>query len=205
MLRSHAQHQRDAASYLFSGSEPGMIAAAFDHVARPFYGQVERFRLGRLPAPDLARAVQRGFDENARSADDVLAELVEGSQCHPQRSMLLAHLLYGRTRAGARSTPTDLRAAVDEALRRFDPEARAVLSGLEAGERKALRATAEYGGPMAARALHVLDLPKSTAQSAAQKLLSRGLLEREEDGEWRVVDPLLAHWLRREYALRQRT
>ncbi|MEP6852536.1 MAG: hypothetical protein ABJA87_12660 [bacterium] len=201
LLRSHAQHQRAKASYLFAGSEPGMIAAAFDHVARPFYGQVERFRLGRLPAAALAERIATGFAENARSADEVLGDLIAVSERHPQRSMLLAHLLYVRTPPGARASGEMLRQAVDDALDRVDPEARAVLSGLEAGERKALRATAEFSSPLSSRAGHVLDLPKSTAQGAAQKLVDVGLLER--DGRtWRVVDPLLARWLRREYTLR---
>ena len=202
LLRSHAQHQRNSASYLFAGSEPAMIAQAFESNTRPFYGQVERFRLGRLPAPDLIRAVQRGFDENARTADDVLPELVEVSQCHPQRAMLLAHLLYSRTSPGRHATAATMRAATDDALDLIDAEARAVLSGLDAGERKTLRATAEYGSPLSARAAHVLELPKSTAQSAAEKLVGRGVLERE-DGQWRVVDPLLGRWLRRSYAVRQ--
>lgn len=202
LLRSHAQHQRDTASYLFAGSEPAMIAQAFESDARPFYGQVERFRLGRLPVPDLIRAVQKGFDENARSAHDVLPELVEVSECHPQRAMLLAHLLYSRTAAGRHATDATIRAATDDALDLIDAEARAVISGLDAGERKTLRATAEFGSPLSARAARVLDLPKSTAQSAADKLLGRGVLERE-GGQWRVVDPLLARWLRRSYAVRQ--
>ncbi|MDQ6938096.1 MAG: AAA-like domain-containing protein [Actinomycetota bacterium] len=201
LLRSHAQHQRTSASYLFAGSEPGMIAAAFDRVARPFYGQVERFRLGRLPAAALAERISRGFAENARSADEVLGDVIAISERHPQRSMLLAHLLFARTPPGGRASAQLLRLAVDDALDRVDPEARAVLSGLEAGERKALRATAEYGSPLSSRAAHVLDLPKSTAQGAARKLVDVGLLERE-DRTWRVVDPLLARWLRREYALR---
>jgi hypothetical protein len=202
LLRSHAQHQRTSASYLFAGSEPAMIAQAFESDARPFYGQVERFRLGRLPARDLALAVRRGFDENARNADDVLPELVEVSECHPQRAMLLAHLLYSRTPPGQRASAAALRAATDDALDLIDAEARAVLSGLDAGERKTLRATAEFGSPLSARAARVLDLRKSTAQSAADRLLGRGVLERE-DGPWLVVDPLLGRWLRRSYAVRQ--
>ncbi len=201
LLRSHAQHQRDTASYLFAGSEPGMLAAAFGERSRPFYGQAETFRLGRLPARELADAVAAEFERTERHAGQVLPELVAASEGHPQRAMLLAHLLWSRVPEGQVATPQDWAAVLAEALRRVDAEARAVLGGLHAGERKTLRAVAEYGSPLAARALRTLDLPKSTAAQAAQTLLAEGVLEHEDD-RWRLVDPLLARWVRRELPTR---
>lgn len=201
LLRSHAQHQRDVASYLFAGSEPGMLAAAFGERSRPFYGQAETFRLGRLSGRELADAIADDFERTERHVGAALSELIAASEGHPQRAMLLAHLLWSRVPEGEVATAEHWAAALEDALARVDAEARAVLGGLPAGERKTLRAVAEYGGPMNARALQTLDLAKTTAAGAARELLADGVLEHEE-GTWRVVDPLLGRWIRRELPTR---
>lgn len=201
LLRSHAQHQRDTASYLFAGSEPGMLAAAFGERSRPFYGQAETFRLGRLPAAELATAIADGFERTEKHTGDVLADLVGTSEGHPQRAMLMAHLLWSRVGDGQVAGSADWAGALAEALRRVDAEARAVLGGLHLGERKTLRAVAEYGSPLSARALRTLDLHKATAAKAAHALLADGVLEREAE-QWRLVDPLLARWIRQELPTR---
>lgn len=201
VLRSHAQHQRQTASYLFAGSEPGMLAAAFGDRSRPFYGQAETFRLGRLPGDELAAAIGEAFERSEKHAGDVLPELVAAAEGHPQRAMLLAHMLWSRVGDGQVASVEDWAQVLQEALRRVDAEARAVLGGLPTGERKTLRAVAEYGSPMNARALRTLDLPKTTASKAAQLLLADGVLERDADG-WRLVDPLLGRWIRAELPTR---
>lgn len=205
LLRSHAQHQRQTASYLFAGSEPGMLAAAFAERARPFYGQAETFRLGRLPGAELANAIDATFERTERHLGDVLPALVAASEGHPQRAMLLAHLLWQRVAEGSVADESMLAAAMEAAVRRIDPEARAVIAGLDIGERKTLRAIAEYGSPLSARARKTLDLAKATAQSAAERLLADGVLERGDDGGWRVVDPLLVRWINREMPTRAGT
>jgi hypothetical protein len=201
LIRSHAQHHREFASYLFSGSEPGMLAAAFDDRARPFYGQVETFRLGRLPAAELGEAIEHRFASAGRDVSEVLTGLIAASEGHPQRAMLLAHLLWQQVPSGHTATSDDLQAAIAASLHRVDPEARATISGLADGQRKTLRAVAEYDSPMAARALRTLSLPKTTAQRAAPHLISAGLIEQNDQG-WGVVDPLLARWIRTNYATR---
>lgn len=202
LLRSYAQHQREAASYLFAGSEPSMFAAAFGDRSRPFYGQAETFRLGRLPGNELADSVSDSFQRSDRHPGDVLAQLVTVSEGHPQRAMLLAHLLWSRTAPGGVADRTAWDAALDDALRRVDAEARAVMAGLSGGERKTLRAVAEYGSPMNVRALRTLDLAKTTARDAAATMLGTGLLERDDEGRWRLVDPLLTRWIVKEMPTR---
>lgn len=201
VIRSHAQHQRRHASYLFAGSEPGMVEAAFEDRARPFYGQVEMFHLDRLSPAELFGGLESRFQETARDASEVIGELIRVSEGHPQRTMLLAHLLWQQIPERGAATRQDLDTAVEAALVRIDPEARAVISGLTGIQRKVLRAVAEYGSPMAARALKSLDLLKPSAQSATPLLVSSGLIE-ETDLGWRVVDPFLALWLRHNYATR---
>lgn len=204
LIRSHAQHHRENASYLFSGSEPGMLAAAFEDRARPFYGQVETFRLERLTAAELSEVIEERFSAEQRDVSEVLGGLVTASEGHPQRAMLLSHLLWQEVQPGQQAVADHLENALDAALRRVDPEARATMTGLTGGQRKVLRAVAEYGTPLAARALRALGLPKTTAQRATPHLIDTGLIE-ETDHGWRVIDPLLSRWIRVNYATRAST
>ena len=61
LLRSHIQHHGEVASYVFSGSEPGMMRELFDTSTRPLYGQAEPLRLGPLADADVAAYVEERF------------------------------------------------------------------------------------------------------------------------------------------------
>lgn len=194
ILRSHAQHQRRAAAYVFAGSEPGMLAAAFANRARPFYAQAEQLRLGRLPAQALAEAVADAFVLTGRSAGDVLASLVAASQGHPQRAMLLAHLLWEQVGPGAVAGEEEWEACLAAALRVVDREATGIFDALSDSQRRTLRAVATVGSPYRMAAAARFDLPKASAQRALRHLRDRGLIDDDDSGP-RVVDPLLARWL----------
>ena len=48
ILRSHIQFQGDVASYVFAGSEPGLMKQLFERKEAPLYGSAVPVRLGRL-------------------------------------------------------------------------------------------------------------------------------------------------------------
>jgi hypothetical protein len=202
VLRSHLQHQREVASYVFSGSEPGMLTSAFADRARPFYGQAELKRLGRLPDAELAAAIARRFRTTSRRADAVLPELVATAEGHPQRAMLLAHLLWTFTPEGGAADRRGWEAALDRADRRVADEMTALWGGLDRSEQKTLRAIRAFGSPFRVAATTTLDLPKSTAQRAVRNLLRSGVLE-AGDGDAAdspskgllLVDPMLGRWI----------
>jgi hypothetical protein len=206
LIRTYVQAQRDVASYIFCGSQPSMIARIFGDQARPFYSQAQRFELGRLGVDLLTRSISDVFDNAGRPGyDGAVAALMARAEGHPQRSMLLAHLLWQRTGPGP--APADLGDLVEvvfaDALAMVSAEIVAMLDVLPRTERKALRAIAEYGTPLSSRALRDLNLRKPSAQSAGAALLDRALVERPAGSDvWRVVDPLTARWLRTRYPTR---
>lgn len=200
LIWENAWQQREAVSSLFAGGGPGMLLFSPDDKTS-FSGQVRTLRLDRLPTSELQNVIKDRFTERNRDVSGIVGELVAVCEGHPQRTMLLAHLLWQEVPAGERGTTDDLEAAIAVALRQGDAEFRATMSGLTAGQRKVLRAVAEYGTPMAARALRALGLPKTTAQKAAPHLVAAGLIEDTDQG-WRVIDPLLARWIRTNYGTR---
>lgn len=202
LIRTYVQAQRDSASYIFCGSQPSMMARIFGDQARPFYGQAQRFELGRLDVGVLTAAVGDVFTESGRpDCDAVIAMLMQQAEGHPQRSMLLAHLLWQRVVPGRPPESQLADQVVADALAMVSAEIVAMLDVLPTAEKKTLRAIAEYGTPLSSRALRDLNLPKTSAQSAGQSLLERAVVERSAAG-WRIIDPLTTRWLRARYPTR---
>ena len=196
LLRSHIQHQGEAASYVFCGSEPGMMRELFDTKGRPLYGQAQPLRLGRLADADVATYIGERFARTKRSADRVLDALLATARGHPQRAMLLAHRLWDEVAPGTSADEDQWQAALARTRSQVAAEFDALWRGLETNEQRALRALALFpDAPYGARALGAVDLKKSGAHYAVRSLLAKGELE-EEDGRTVFVDPLFELWLR---------
>src|SRR5918996_1983319 len=122
ILRSHVQFQGEVASYVFSGSEPGLMKQLFEERDRPLYGQAVPLRLGRLADADIAAYVADRFRGTGRDVGDALGPLLETAKGHPQRAMLLAHRLWDHVAPGERADAADWRRALDDALLELAPE-----------------------------------------------------------------------------------
>jgi uncharacterized protein len=195
VLRSHIQFQGEVASFVFAGSEPGLMRELFEDKERPLYGAAVPMRLERLADPDIAGYITARFRETGRSVGDALNPLIATAQGHPQRAMLLAHRLWEEVQSDGTATLADWRRAHTVALDELQPEFDANWRRLSTNGQKALRAVVAGGGsPFRKRVLERLDLPKSTARAALNSLVASATLVRHED-EYVVVDPLFAQWI----------
>jgi uncharacterized protein len=195
LLRSHIQFQGEVASFVFAGSEPGLMRELFEDRERPLYGQAVPMRLGRLADADIAGYVAARFRETGRGAGEALNPLLAAARGHPQRAMLLAHRLWEEVGPGETATLDDWTRAHAAALAELQPEFDANWRRLPANAQRALRAVvAGQGSPFRKRVLEQLDLPKSTARASLQGLLANATVEQQGD-EYVVVDPLFAEWV----------
>jgi hypothetical protein len=197
ILRSHVQFQGEVASYVFSGSEPGLMKQLFEERDRPLYGQAVPLRLGRLADADIAAYVADRFRGTGREVGEALGPLLETAKGHPQRAMLLAHRLWDHVAPGERADAADWRRALDDALLELAPELEARWQRLTTIEQKTVRAVlAGDGSPYRRVVLERLELAKGSAQEALRNLASRAEVESGEDG-YVLVDPVFAVWVER--------
>jgi hypothetical protein len=197
LLRSHIQHQGEVTSYVFSGSEPGMMEQLFDDKERPLYGSAVPMRLDRLRSEDIAAFVIDRFRGTNRAAGEAVNPMLETAAGHPQRAILLAHRLWEEVDEGATATLDDWRAAHESALGELSPEFDAHWRSFGTTEQKSLRAIlAGEGSPLGARVLERLDLDKATAFKALRRLVATADVE-QRDGRYDIVDPLFAEWIER--------
>jgi hypothetical protein len=197
VLRSHIQLQGEVASFVFAGSEPGLMRELFEDRERPLYGQAVPMRLGRLADPDIAAYVAERFRETGRGAGEALNPLLAAARGHPQRAMLLAHRLWEEVAPEATAPRADWAHAHAAAHVELQPEFDANWRRLSTSAQKTLRAVvAGDGSPFRTRVLERLDLPKSTARASLRALAASAIVEQEGD-EYVVVDPLFAEWIGR--------
>ncbi len=199
LLRSKIQFHRAEASYIFAGSEPGMLRALFADRKRPLFDQARPLHLQPLRDEDLIEFIGRRFeraDRDPGEALDVLVELVRG---HPQRAMLCAHHLWEQT---PRGTSADLE-NFDRALAAVDRETKEPFEKLwddladKRNQRKVLAALANSRETLYnRRTLEAYGLEKGSAEAAVTALIDRGDVQRTEPG-FLIVDPLLERWLQR--------
>ncbi|MGH2832896.1 MAG: AAA family ATPase [Solirubrobacteraceae bacterium] len=191
VLRSHIQHHYGVASYVFAGSEPSLMTELFGDRKRPLFEQARGVPLGPLPLVALATWLE------ARLADreplgEFVDELVAFSGGHPQRTVMIAHMLWEQDPDDLDSLSKALDAAIREAAEGLEQ----TWAGLTANERKVLGVVAAGQRRITTKAaLQLSGLGKSSQVYAASRLVNNCILGLSPGGLYGVVDPLLARWL----------
>ncbi|HZJ07177.1 MAG TPA: hypothetical protein VFD59_17140 [Nocardioidaceae bacterium] len=209
LLRSHVQYHADAAVYIYAGSQPSLMRRLFNDRERPLYGQAEPLELGSLPVEEVLLELTERFEELDEDPVGALAPLMGTAAGHPQRTMLLAHLLH-RELSARQIGSTTLReggdldgialadAVVRRALSMTNEAHQGVWDGLSSGKKAVLVALADGDSPTGTTTARRLGSARATLQSALRELGKEGqhLTRDESTGPWRYVDPLLALWVR---------
>lgn len=197
VIRSKIQHQRERVSYLFAGSEQGMLRSIFADRARPLYGQAEQLVLGGLDDDVVVEMVTAKFSATDRDPGEALEALVALAGGHPQRVAVLGDALWHATAPGSTAGLVNWAAALDAALRTADSEFRALDSGITAVQRRVLRVLAAGEPPYGAAAAR-LGVRKASARDALATLVARSIVADRQGPPRRysIVDPLYAAWVR---------
>jgi uncharacterized protein len=197
LIRSHIQYQAEVASYVFAGSEPGLMKLLFESKGRPLYGSAVPMRLGRLANEDIAAYVADRFRATKRSVGDALNPLLDSAKGHPQRAMLLAHRLWDEVGPGDTASLEHWQSAHSAALNELEPEFDAQWRGFENSDQKTLRAIVlGEGSPYRGDVRRRLELTKDMVRRALPRLSATAEIETVE-GKHVVVDPLFAEWIER--------
>ena len=197
LIRSHIQYQAEVASYVFAGSEPGLMKLLFESRERPLYGSAVPMRLQRLANEDIAAYVIERFRATKRAVGDALNPLLDAAKGHPQRAMLLAHRLWEEVAPGETATFERWQSAHSASLQELEPEFDAQWRGFENSDQKTLRAiVAGDGSPYRGDVRRRLELTKDMVRRALPRLSATAEIE-TVDGKHVVVDPLFAEWIER--------
>ena len=161
LLRSHIQFQGEVASFVFAGSEPGMMRAARSRSSeRPLYGQAVPMRLERAsPTPTSPRTSPTASARAAASVGEALNPLI--ARAEGTRSARCC----SRTGSGARSSPATAATLGDWNARATRPRSpssspsstRTGGASRRASRRRCARSSPASGSPFQQRVLDQLD------------------------------------------------
>ena len=189
VMRSKWQLQRRA-SYVISGSAIGMVREIVSSKDQPFYQFFYLMRITPFTREVSEEFLRRGFEaEGVKVSEDEIREIVDYVDGFPAWLNLvgLKVVVEGKpVKEVLRGLPKDENVvnAVEGDLRKLSPSARAVLKRL-----------AELGGE--ARPKDLGDNVWAVNRALSQ-LMRYGIVEREDRGVYRVLDPMVVHYLRGE-------
>jgi hypothetical protein len=157
--------------------------------------------LGVIPPELFAPFVRERFESTGRHiGDDALASVLEITRGHPYGTQELCYALWEVIRGGGRARLEDVDEALAHVLRAESAHFRRIWEGAPKAQRLVLDALArEPGRPLASeyRRRHRLPTP-STVQRALAALTADELVARDDAGYYRIVEPFLAEWIRRD-------
>lgn len=195
LFRSRIQRHGDSASYIFTGSHPGLMEQLFGVYERPFFGQARVMKLSPLTDADLVDYIGKRFEAGDRDVAPSLDPLLDLVKGHPQRAMLLAHYLWAQTPRDEVATPERWQATLGAVFSEYDEALQATWDALETKEKVVLAALAQGQDRLFSdRTLNRFNLSKGGMQHARDALARRGHLHQIGD-DWELVDPLLAEWI----------
>jgi hypothetical protein len=196
IIRSQIQHHGDAASYIFAGSHVGMMEQLFADKRRAFYAQAKPIPLPPLDPLDLGEFITERFAATGKTIAGALGALLDTAAGHPQRAMLLAHTLWEMTPIGETADEERWDAAFTQVLSDAVDEAKTIWTRLSAAERQVLTSIAEDQGGVYSKASR--NPRGGSTTGALDSLVAESEVVRDHTRRsgYRVVDPLLAEWLK---------
>lgn len=200
VVRSVTQRHGREAAYVFCGSEPSLINTLFTDPERPFYRQADPLQLGPLPREALADYITARFEHAGRKVAGALGPLLDLARGHPQRAMLLAHLLFEQVADRWQADEE----AWERALARLpayvpEEEMRAKWDALSDVQRKVVEIVARREGSPLSAAVRARydDEPKDALQRAVEALERGAILLRTRGRPFHgvLIDPLFEQWV----------
>ena len=197
-LRKHIQEQ--GASYFFVGSRRRLLLDMFNQRSRPFYQSAVNYQLDVLPEKEFLLFIKNAFENSGkRCSDEMAADMVKKTFCHPYYTQKLALFVYDVS--GDIVQEKDLEEsysllinteaiAFESLLLGLTPQQIALLKAIARQPEKSIL-TNQY---MQTHRLKSI----GGVQSAVKKLTRLDLIEKDHSQIWRLVDPVFAKWLRQQ-------
>ena len=200
LMRSVFETQ-PAVAHVYLGSKRHMLERIFNDENEPFWRSAKQLELGVIAPPLFRGYIHWQFERTGRRVGPAVVDRVlDATLGHPYATQELCYFVWAETPESGTAGDEQYDAALEKLLRAEHAHFGLVWEKAARAQRLVLHALArEPGRPLASeyRRRHGLPGP-SSVQRALQALVKDELIAREESGEYRIAEPFLAEWLRRE-------
>ena len=193
-------------SLLLTGSIREYLEMMLNNSREPLFNQAFKARLPSTGRAEFHEFLAFQFEATGRSIDEhALDHLLALSGAHPKRTQQLAWATWrqgGRRQLDVTEVQNAFEEVMDDQQADFAVIEETLANGEEAQatERKALYLLADHpeGGLTSPALAARYGLGShTTAKNAMPRLARRGLVEQARAERWRIIDPFLGEWLRR--------
>ena len=197
-MRSYFQHQKNV-SYLFLGSKEGMMQSLFGGKKHAFYRFATVLPIPPIPEEAWEGYITRKFNEKGIevSSDYVLKEIVRLAGGHPQDTMLICtEAYYTLLEADEKKLSSEIvRIAYERAIVTLTPVFDEILD--EVGKKPLVR---EVLRRLAVGEVIYKDKNNpNDVKRAIDQLLVSAVIEKENRGKYRFIEPMLQEYILRSY------
>jgi hypothetical protein len=203
LLRAVFQRQRGV-SHVYLGSKRHVLDRIFNDRNEPFWRSAKQLEIGVIARPAFADFLEARFTATDRSIDaEAVERLLDATGGHPYATQELAYFVWELVPDGFVAHASDVEEGIGKALLSEHNHLASLWDDAPQTQRLVMLALTDeptaaiYSEPYHAR--HELP-PKSSLQVAMRALVQKEVVGRDADGEYRIVEPFFADWLRRERA-----
>lgn len=194
-LRSHIQSHKNAA-FFFIGSRRQILKDIFTDKNRPFYKSAFQYELPKIPQQDFVRYIIEKFQYTQKDCSPAIATKIWiKTQGYPYYVQKLAYLLWDSTETICDETL--LQKAWDKLIQQESRDFEGIWAGLPTGQKTFLKSLAKEptSMPFSKEYLEKYNLSAGGVQNATAALIAKDLIEKDQDGTYKLVDPIMSQWL----------
>jgi uncharacterized protein len=196
ILRKHIQEHK--ASYFFVGSRRRLLLDIFNERTRPFYQSALNYRLARLPTDEFNIFIRKAFENSEKICSrNVIASIIQRTSNHPYYTQKLAFFVFEEAETTIEQKHVEI--AFSLLMQSEAVVFEAILQGLAPQQIALLKALAKDPSPSVLSNQYMQSHGLKSIggiQSALKRLVRKDLIEREKNGPWQLVDPILKEWLK---------
>lgn len=197
ILRSQLQ-RLDNASFIFSGSQRGILSDIFSSPNRPFFNSTEIMEIGPIQSDVYKTFIQASFQQAGKTIDDEALNLIEEyTFMHTFYVQSLCNRLYG---SGVRKvTKAGLENVYRQVLIENEPVYASYKNLLTSFQFRLLRAIARERGAVGLTSKEFLennDLGAASSVNTAMKSLKEKDFIFQKDDTYFLIDKFLEGWLK---------
>jgi hypothetical protein len=199
LMRSVFQEQPEVA-HVYLGSKRHMMERIFNDENEPFWRSARQMELGVIEPPRFEGYLATSFERTGKKiAPETIAAVLETTGGHPYATQELCYFLWEETPKGRRAGLAEYERALADVLRAEHAHFELIWDQASTVQRLTLQALAqERGRPLSGDYRRRHKLPGASTVQRALQALTRNELVTRPNGEYRIAEPFLADWLRRE-------
>lgn len=198
-IRSAIQHHKEIA-YVFLGSKKHIIRQMFVDKQRPLYRSAAHYPLGPIATAHWLPFILTKFRESGKTiSEDLVHRLVEFTGGHPFYTQHLCHEVWELSEQGSKAELKVLPRAIEILLKREAYAFTSLWDSLALNQKILLAAIAKSQAPFKPFAAGFIKQSgmrtASNIQRAAEALMHKDLIDRDDTGSLVISDKFLTLWI----------